>query len=386
MTTETLFDTLKYIVKIDPELQLQASLQAVSASLASLVQTPAQPAVQQALATAMTALDKATASLRDRLTLSHIEHIAEIGGAEYFDPSMTDEVRKSIATNAMTPSVASAYVQDVLTRRAAFLQNVKQTLSGMEELTLSGSTPPTGRADITFIIPRSLFGSQLEPFAKELTFIARLVRDVSEAETGSAEAPTLESLASSDPTVAILASVGAIKIVAETVKAFLDVWKQVQEVRDARQQITKLGLSGAAVAELDDRITAIVEETVTSTTTTTMSLYKGDPGRRNELETSVRQNTRRLFGQIEQGLIVQFRAEPDESANDEKQEDLKTIAVLSRAMEFPAVTTTPLLLQAGQIIEGDVAAFTTTTTTNTRTTTKTNGGEPATKRAKKVKT
>ena len=302
MTTETLFDTLEYIAKIDPELQLQTSLQAVSTSLASLVQTPAQPSVQQTLATAMTALDKATASLQGRLTIAQIEHIAEIGGAEYFDPSMTDGVRTSIATNAMTPSVASAFVQDVLTRRAAFLQNVKQTLSGMEELNLSGSTPPTGHADITFIIPRSLFDSRLESFAKELTFIARLIRDVSEAETGSAEAPTLQSLASSDPTVAILARVGAIKIVAEAVKAFLDVWKEAQEVRDARQQITKLGLSGAAIEELDNRITEIVEEAVTSTTTTTMSLYDGDPGRRNELETSIRQNTRRLFGQIEQGL------------------------------------------------------------------------------------
>ena len=383
MTTETLLDTLNYIVKIDPELKLQDSLQAVSAALTTLVQTPAQPPVQQALATAMTALDKAAAALRDRLSLTQAENIAKIGGAEFFDPSMTEKIRTSIGTNAMTPSVASTFVQDIVTRRAAFLQYVKQTLTGMGELGLSGSTAPEGHADITFVIPRSLFGSELDSFAKELTFISRLVRDVTEAETGSAETPRLESLASSDPTVAILAGIGAIKIIAETVKAFLDVWKEVQEVRDARQQITKLGLSGAAVEELDDRITEIVEETVTTTTTSTMSLYPGaDEGRRNELESSIRQNTRRLFGQIEQGLVVQFRAEPDKLHDDE---DLKTIATISRAMVFPPVAITPLLLQAGQVIEGDVAAFTTTTTTRTKKTSKTSGDEAKPKRGRKPK-
>jgi hypothetical protein len=124
------------------------------------------------------------------------------------------------------------------------------------------------------VIPRSLFDDQLEPFAKELTFISRLVKDVGEAGTGSPEAPVLESLSSSTPTVAILAGVGAIKTIAEAVKAFLGVWKQVQELRDTRNKITELGLSRAAVAELDDRITEVVEQVVETTTTTSIDVVQ----------------------------------------------------------------------------------------------------------------
>ncbi len=92
--------------------------------------------------------------------------------------------------------------------------------------------------------------------------------------------------------------------------------------------------------------------------------YKGDSDRRNELESSIRQNTRRLFGQIERGLVVQFRAEPNDK-NDDKHDDLEAIATLSRTMEFPAVASSPLLLKTSQLIEGDVEKFTTTTTTKT---------------------
>lgn len=377
MTTETLHDTLNYIVTADRDFQLQTSLQSVSTSLTSLVQTPAQPPVQQALAAAMSALDKATISLRADLTPSRTEHISELGGGEFFDPALSKDIRDSIAVNAMTPSVASTYVQDKLTRRATFLQNVKQTLTGMQELKLSGSVPPAGHADITFVIPRSLFDDQLEPFAKELTFISRLIKDISEAGTGKAEAPVLESLSSSTPTVAILAGVGAIKTIAEAVKAFLEVWKQVQELRDTRNKITELGLSGAAISELDDRITEVVEQVVETTTTTSIELYKGESGRRNELESAIRQNTRRLFGQIERGLVVQFRAEPDDESDD-KQDDLEAISALSRTMEFPAIASSPLLLKASQLIEGDVEKFTTTTTT--KTTTRSTAKEAASKR------
>lgn len=380
MTTETLHDTLNYIVTADRDFQLQASLQSVSTSLTSLVQTPAQPPVQQALAAAMTALDKATTSLREDLTPSRTEHISELGGGEFFDPGLSNDIRNSIAVNAMTPSVANAYVQDKLTRRAAFLQSVKQTLAGMQELKLSGSAPAAGHADITFVIPRSLFDDELEPFAKELTFISRLIKDVGEAGTGTPEAPVLESLSSSTPTVAILAGVGAIKTIAEAVKAFLEAWKQVQELRDARNKITELGLSGAAIAELDDRITEVVEQVVETTTSTSIESYKGDSGRRNELESSIRQNTRRLFGQVERGLVVQFRAEPSDE-DDDRQDDLEAIATLSRTMEFPAVASSPLLLKATQLIEGDVEKFTTTTTT--KTVTKSTSKKAATKKDSK---
>jgi hypothetical protein len=94
--------------------------------------------VQQALAAAMTALGKATNALREDLTPSR----TELGGSEFFDPALSSDIRNSIAVNAMTPSVANNYVQDKLTGRAAFLQNVKQMLSGMQELKLSGPSHP----------------------------------------------------------------------------------------------------------------------------------------------------------------------------------------------------------------------------------------------------
>jgi hypothetical protein len=53
MTTERFHETLSFIVELDRALRLEAGIDAIAASLTSLVQSPNQPAQQQALATAL---------------------------------------------------------------------------------------------------------------------------------------------------------------------------------------------------------------------------------------------------------------------------------------------------------------------------------------------
>lgn len=269
MTTETLHDTLSYIVTADRDFQLQASLQSVSTSLTSLVQT------QHSLRAA------GTCRSYDRLRQGNQRSERRSHSVSY--RTWRQRVLRSSIVKRHT-QFDSGQRYDSLCRQQLCSRQADRTGSVSSKCETDAvrdagaetfrSVAPAGYADITFVIPRSLFDDQLEPFAKELTFISRLVKDVGEAGTGSPEAPVLESLSSSTPTVAILAGVGAIKTIAEAVKAFLGVWKQVQELRDTRNKITELGLSRAAVAELDDRITEVVEQVVETTTTTSIDVVQ----------------------------------------------------------------------------------------------------------------
>jgi hypothetical protein len=355
MTAQKLYGTLKFLDALDSKFGLQTSLEAIREALTSLVGAPAQPTHQSALATAMAAFDAAAAKLSDSITPSQAAAIADMGGAEFFDPAIAEKVKLSIQSNAMTPSVARDFVQDLASRRATFLGVVRSAIQGLEKLNVRESALVPGTADLAFLIPRELFDHHLDEFAKELKFIDRLIRDLSEALTGQPQAVDLQELSSSIPTIAVGAGLIVIDRLATIVNKFLDAWKKLEEIRDIRARLKKVGRTGTHIEdELNEEITTIVEEVVEESTSIVLVDFKGEAVRRNELETAIKQDTKRLFGQIERGLTIEFRAVPNPNADEEDKKALGNVSALSRDMLFPEVTNEPLLLASGEVLEGEI--------------------------------
>ena len=100
--------------------------------------------------------------------------------------------------------------------------------------------------------------------------------------------------------------------------------------------------------------------------------YKGESGRKNELRTAVSTDVRRLFGQIERGLTVEFRAEPKPNEDGDEAKALGSIVELSRDMKFPPAAKEPLLLTQGEVLEGELhrRTYKKIITTTTKTTSK----------------
>lgn len=371
MTIEKLYETLELIVSLDTEFGLQASIESIRDTLNQLVNAPAQPQFQANLATAIAKLTEATERLGSTLTPLQSSAIAELGGEEFFDPSVSERVKTSISANAMTPSVARDFLIDLAARRAAYLATIKQTLEGLRNLGIKDEKLAPGSADLAFVIPRDLFDNELESFAKELSYINRLIQHQTEALTGTSEPVLLERLSSSIPTIALVAGAAVIANLAQIVDSFLAAWERIEKIRNARKTIIDLGLKGTAVEELNEEITSTINEVVEHSIDITLGSYSGDAGRKNELQTALRQDTRRLFGQIERGLTIQFRAEPDPDADDSDQSALETVERVNREMQFPRIDGEPVLLTNGQIIDGDIDSIKVSKKTTTRKTTTT---------------
>lgn len=372
MTSQKLYEILKSLDELDKKLGLQAKLEAVSTALTNLVSQPAQPQFQSALASALTALDQAAERLAESIAPSQDTVIDAMGGGEFFDPAIAEKVKASVQMNAMTPSVASEYVQQLTKLRGEFLSTVRNARLSLEKLGITGTKLEPGSADLAFLIPRTIFGNELGQFSKELNFINRLLQHFSEALTGKVEQIELEQLSSSVPTIALAASVPVIGVVALIVNKFLEAWEKIEKIRKIRAEIAEMGMGGAAQDELTERIETTVDEVVEESTQLVLAKYEGGPGRRNELATAISQDTRRLFGQIERGLTVEFRAAPvkDADPEDVDQKALTNIRNLARVMQFPETKEKPVLLQGAEILEGEIHAVkhskkTTTTKTST---------------------
>jgi hypothetical protein len=377
MTSERLYSLLQFLDSIDKRLGIQNSLESVRDALSALANQPAQPTLQNNLATALGQFASAAIKLSDAITPSETSAIREIGGGEFFDPAISEKVTNSVQTNAMTPSVPRDFVADLAARRSTFLATVRSTLKGLKELGITDSGLAVGTADIAFLIPRDLFDNKLQSFAKELSFISRLVQDFTEAQTGQAKPVVLEALSSSVPTVALAADLAVLALLGTVVNKFLAAWEKIEKIRKVRAELASMGLKGVALEQLTDQITTTVNEVVEESTELVLANYKDNKNRKNELANSIRQDTRRLFGQVERGLTVEFRTGPEPDAATENQETLRQIANTAKQLKFPEVSAEPLLLEAGKVIDDDAdvqIVHRTTKKTTTQTTTSKKAG------------
>lgn len=353
MTIETFYETLEFAVKVDIRLRLQASLEAITDTLNNLVTSPAHPQQQSTLASALKTFNAAADELGKTLTPAQAASIAAAGGAEFFDPSIADKVKASVATNAMTPSVARDFVQDLADRRAGYLTTIKQTLTGLDNLGVTNQESISGAANLSFVIPRDLFDNELSSFAKELKFISQLIRNFAEAVTGEPQPVTLAALSSSTPTVAVTTSPQVTEAVATAVSKFLEAWEKAEKIRRIRQELFDMGLRKQTFDDLTTQITTTVDEVVEESIQATLSGYNHDPVRKHQLETALSQDTRRLFGQIERGLSIQFRVGPHPDSDAADKAALDAVDRMSHTMRFPQAAGEPMLLTDAQVLEGD---------------------------------
>jgi hypothetical protein len=375
MTAQKLLGVLKLIEACESKFGLQRNLDAINGALGNLASSPAQPQIQSTLATALAAFSAGCDNLRTSLSPSEAAAIGEIGGAEFFDPAMAEKVATSVEKNAMTPTVARDFVQDFVTRRSAFLATVRGAVQSLEKLGVKESALKAGSADVVFLIPRDIFQNDLGAFSKELNFIGRLIRDLNEAQTGQVQPVELEQLSSSVPTVTLLANAGVLTLMGTVVNKFLDAWEKIERIRKIRAELSEMGMKRATYDELTEQITTTISEVVEDSTELAITKYQGTPERKNELANAIRQDTQRLFGQIERGLTVEFHAEPKAGASGEDQKALEEIATIAKQLKFPAVAKEPLLLGSGEIIEGEIKILKhSKKTTAEKTTTSRKGG------------
>ena len=360
MTAGKLFGTLKFLYDLDSRLALQSYLESIREALNNLVTQPANPNHQGNLANSLKNFEEAAKKLSESITPSVASMIAEMGGTDLFAQDIADKVKTSIAMNAMTPSVARDFVQELASRRATFLATVRTTMDGLQKLKVSDAPPEAGGADLAFLIPRDLFENDLADFAKELSYLSRLMNDFTEASTGQAEPVQLKDLSSSVPTVGLLAGVATIYAIAKVIDKFTEAWKRIEEIREIRDRLAKRSTKKLALEELDEEITSTMEEVVEESTSEVMLEYQGEPGRKHELQNALHQDLRRLFGQLERGLTVEFRANTSGADGDGEHGDEKTLAAvadLARKIEYPRVLGEPLLLESGKILEGEIGDF-----------------------------
>jgi hypothetical protein len=349
MDTARLAEALSYLEKDEREYQIQAKLIAVRDNLNNLSANPSDASSQTNFSNALNELSKALADLSVTYSPTQRDRIYALGAKPYFSSLMVTQIRQSVTQNPISPSVTLGLINKLIEKRGAYLDQVKRTLLGLEDFELDVSELNEGEADVGFELPRDLFGNKLHGLINELRSVQRIIRVISEVETGSVCDPDLHDISASDPIFFLGADPVTIASIAGAVAWALNQWKKIEEIRKLRTETKKVeSFTEKEVADFfDSKIKRQIDQAVEERTSEMLERSRLSQARKNELTSETEWALRAVLARVERGVKIEVRfleATDEEASTDEAQRAAAgTLSELAAELVFPKSEGKPVL-------------------------------------------
>lgn len=346
MNVNRLADYSTKLVAIDGRNRLSKLLAQIPNKISEIIGNPQHAQFQTELLALVKELRAGLESAEKEITPPMHALLKELGSAFYFEASLAASIESQIHTNSITQAAVKKFVEDIVQRRNTFLEHLRGVSNHLKSIGLGPKELEPGDAEIGFKIPREIFDNLLGGFSEELAFIERVVELFSEAVTGSKEEAELSELSTTDPLVLLQLYAPIVAAIAETVAAFVVVYKESLEIRALKQQLLSHNITDTK--QLDDRIEKIVDEKIEQRVGEVLA-GRTDSGRQNEVGNGLRLVMKGLFARIERGMTVEVRFLPPPEKEDETEEEAAERAVyddLARVqtqLVFPEIAAAPML-------------------------------------------
>lgn len=342
MNTEQLYDLVSELVEDEDREKIQSKLDAVVQSLANLAGSPQEISYQTAVASSLE-------SLSDALNLTYtpltINRMRSIGADEYFQQSLVDKIRESMAENPMSPAVAQGVASTLRDSRANAINSLRNAKAAFEDMGLDGENLEEGDSEIGFEIPRALFNNELEGFSRELHELRLIIRAFSEIAGNAGERIELRQVSSSDPLIYVSLGYLTVLSLGQAVKWCLDQWKTIEEIRNLRAStanLTGIPMAEELTLKYDQMIDQLVETKVREEAERLAKQSDADEVRENELANHLAKALTGLLARIERGMKVDIRLLPPESTGDGSNADavsaFESIEAVRDELVFPSIT------------------------------------------------
>jgi hypothetical protein len=319
MNVERLNEIVIYLVAKDSELGLQSQLVELKSHLAGLASQPQSESHQSNTVSSLNALLSQFEKFDAETTPPQKVLIGEIKGTPFFSIQMVNLIKEKFTENAVTPAIVSTYVSDLTTRRTSYLQTLTGIQQGLQVFGVEQSNPSPGEVELGVLFPRDLFHNELGDLAQEFEVLNRILQIFSEVTTGAVEPIQVRQISTSDPTIFLSVPVVTVLALGKATDWLIEKWKAIEEIRKVRAEIAKLKID-AAIKPMDDKIDETVKASIQEQVTNLIGQYKGERGRKHELEAGLHWALDSLISRIERGMTIEIRvlAPPQRDEGDEE--------------------------------------------------------------------
>lgn len=345
-----MLEIVSLLLEAENDVDSQERLAAVSAALATLVSSPAEPSYQRAFAASLDEFRSSLDQLRHRFQPAQVKILDEIGANKFFFTDLAGDIANWISRNPATPAVAQENLSKLVKDRAAFLSELEQLTTSLVAVGIETNGLKPSEAEIGFQLPRELFDNQLEKLIDELRVIRRVIRAFSEAATGSAQPIEVRQISTSDPLFFFGLDPFTIGLIGGAVAWALNTWKQVEEIRKIRAETAKIdALKNEPINEIfESSIKKTIEASIEAKTGELVGAITGKDARKNEQRTDLKWALESILARVERGMTVEIRMLPPvqkspEASDSKTQRQFDDLEQIADQLSFPKVAGDPVL-------------------------------------------
>lgn len=343
MNIDRLIAVARELREVERELGTQEKLTAVKEALDHITSDPSEPSYQQALVDNLKELRTSTRNVSRRFTPTKQKIVDKLVNGNEFSTALYTDVKTAIDQNGLTPSVARDAVQKILDLRERTLSNLAALVSAHEFFGWEEESAGKDGAILEFTIPRDIFENQFSSLVRELDFLKRIVALVAESVDEDTDAE-LVSLSTTDPSIALLVAIAVATTFGRIVSWGVEVWKQVEEIRNLRSQTKRAGLhSPEEIAEFFDKKIDELLKAAIDHEAKRLTEFMPDRGRASEIENGFQIYLKPLLARLERGLTVDIRLIEDKGASSDDTSPVTELREVSRQLSFPERALEPIL-------------------------------------------
>jgi hypothetical protein len=347
MNAERLRAIVEFLLDLDKKSGFQNQLEALAASMTKLAASNA-PENQTDTMRQLHDLEIIANREFGSLTPAQKHNVAEVNTTPHFSEAIVQLIKMWMAENPMTPAVVLDQLKGAIEDRKSTLNVLRNVRSGLRNLGIEKAVLEPGQTEISVLLPRTIH-NDLEGLQKELKVLTTIIRafySISNVTPGVIE---VKEISTSDPTFFLGIDITPLIAIAIAIKWCIDVIKGSYDVKKIAEAARKLNVDEDIVKRLESEIQTKIDARVDERVKELLEGFRGDEGRRNELEKPTKMALQMMLERIERGMVIEIRATPPTLENDPSPEaarlaqqfaELKEIA---STIEYPQIQGEPML-------------------------------------------
>lgn len=272
---------------------------------------PGQPAHQQTASQARAELNLLLASAPSNgFSPAWLEALDELGVTDLLGERLQGRMEEILSRNEITPSAAASELDPLVQRVEWFTQAVEKAREAFDFFAIGAEELAPGDFEIGFLIPRESVGNELEGLGREFVRLKKILGPFVELGTpGSRAEMPVRSISSSAFGTFLQSTPAVALVVASTVERLIAAYKNVLDIRLAREKLKEAGASERTLqSAADDADSAMGHQIDGIVEGLLEEAPEGDEGRVNELRTELIFALNALSNRIDRGYNIDVRA------------------------------------------------------------------------------
>jgi hypothetical protein len=329
------------------------------ASLRAEVASPSEPGPQQEVSRLRSELNEKLAQAPSNgFSPTWREALEELGITDLVGDRLREQIESIFERNVITPSAAADELAPIAERVQELYSSLDQLHAGFKFLSVGAEELEPGEVEIGFLIPRKAVREDLELLGMEFIKLEQILGPFAELATGTREAVRVRTISSSSFAAFLESAPATALIVASAMERLIAAYKNVLEIRVARQKLKEAGASDKTLKAVSHDAEASMEKAIGKLVTEMLKEAKvAEPARKNELRMELKVSLNGLANRIDKGYSVDVRVgelppppgPDDENAEPESKEErakrviVQQVQAMQESLKYTNPTGEPIL-------------------------------------------